>query len=142
MTTAPAQRIAAFFESFEPRHLPHLAGWYCEDAHFRDPFNDVRGLDAIRRVYAHMFETAGQPRFQVLHTTAVAGECWMTWNFSFGAGKPRRTIHGASYLKLAPDGRIAVHRDYWDTAGELYEQVPVLGALMRMARRRLRAPQA
>ena len=141
MTTAPAQRIAAFFESFQRRDLAQLAGWYCEDAHFRDPFNDVRGIAAIRRVYDHMFDTAADLRFQVLHVTAIPGECWMTWNFTFGA-RPRRTIHGASFLKLAPDGRIAVHRDYWDAAGELYEQVSVLGGLMRMIRRKLQAPQA
>jgi steroid delta-isomerase len=38
------------------------------------------------------------------------------------------------------DGRVVYHRDYWDAAGELYERIPLLGALMRGVRRRLRAP--
>jgi hypothetical protein len=34
---------------------------------------------------------------------------------------------------------VADHRDYWDAAEELYEKLPVLGALMRLLKRRLRA---
>jgi steroid delta-isomerase len=29
------------------------------------------------------------------------------------------------------------HRDYWDAAGELYEQLPVIGSLMRWLKRRI-----
>ena len=35
-----------------------------------------------------------------------------------------------------PDGRIALHRDYWDAAEELYEKLPVLGVLMRWLKSR------
>jgi steroid delta-isomerase len=48
-------------------------------------------------------------------------------------------VHGATHLRFAPDGRIRSHRDYWDAAGELYAKLPVLGVLMRMVQRRLRA---
>ena len=32
-----------------------------------------------------------------------------------------------------------VHRDYWDAAEELYEKLPLLGALMRWLKRRVNA---
>ena len=50
-----------------------------------------------------------------------------------------QTVHGSSHLHLAADGRIAIHRDYWDAAEELYEKLPVLGALMRWLKRRANA---
>jgi hypothetical protein len=28
------------------------------------------------------------------------------------------------------------HRDYWDAAGELYEQLPLVGGLMRWLKKR------
>jgi hypothetical protein len=34
-------------------------------------------------------------------------------------------------------GRVSLHRDYWDAAEELYEKLPVVGALMRWLRRRI-----
>jgi hypothetical protein len=47
---------------------------------------------------------------------------------------------GLEILVLGADGRIAVHRDYWDAAEELYAKLPLLGALMRALRRRAAAP--
>ncbi len=37
------------------------------------------------------------------------------------------------------DGRIQRHRDYWDTAEEVYAKLPVLGALVRWLRRKASA---
>jgi steroid Delta-isomerase len=31
---------------------------------------------------------------------------------------------------------VKYHRDYWDAAGELYEQLPWVGALMRFLKKR------
>jgi hypothetical protein len=44
-------------------------------------------------------------------------------------------IRGGTHLRLAADGRILEHRDYWDAAEELYEKLPLLGALMRWLKR-------
>jgi hypothetical protein len=33
-------------------------------------------------------------------------------------------------------GLVTLHRDYWDAAEELYEKLPVVGALMRWLKRR------
>ena len=135
-----ARRVAAFFERFGPQDLAALGDWYRDDATFKDPFNDVQGIAAIRQVYSHMFETLRDPRFVVWRCTAADGECWLAWRFSFGSGSGVSEIAGASHLAFAADGRIARHRDYWDPAEELYEKVPVLGWVMRAIRRRLAAP--
>ena len=56
-------RVIAFFESITPQTLDQLASVYATDARFKDPFNDVRGLPAVRRVFDHMFVALRQPRF-------------------------------------------------------------------------------
>ena len=40
------------------------------------------------------------------------------------------------YLRTTPDGRIALQRDYWDAAEELYEKLPLLGPALRWLHRR------
>jgi steroid delta-isomerase len=52
-------------------------------------------------------------------------------------GDERQCIRGATLLRLGADGRISDHRDYWDAAEELYEKLPLIGALMRWLRRRI-----
>ena len=134
-------RLVGFFEHFSPQDVASLGLWYADDAAFKDPFNDVRGLLAIQLVYAHMFEALQEPRFAVQRRMAQGDEAWLAWELRFRSRGRMQSIAGATHLLFAPDGRIAVHRDYWDAAGELYEKVPLLGALMRAIRRRLAAPQ-
>ncbi|PXW95839.1 ketosteroid isomerase-like protein [Sphaerotilus hippei] len=130
-----------FYEALQPADLDRLAQLYSEQAWFKDPFNEVSGLAAIRRIFAHMFEVLHGPRFVVHDIVAEGDQCFLTWTFSF-ALSPRAVplqVRGTSQLRFAPDGRVAWHRDYWDAAEELYAQLPVLGVLMRWLQRRLRS---
>jgi hypothetical protein len=65
----------------------------------------------------------------------------LIWDFTFRLRKFRPTqtwrIHGASLLTLAADGRIANHRDYWDTGEELYAKLPGIGPVIRWLMRRM-----
>ena len=141
MTTALAvDRIVTLFEGMRPEDVAGLAAWYTADAWFKDPFNEVRGLAQVQRIYRHMFDALEAPRF-VVRTRIVQGdECFLAWEFHFAFRSWRRgqpqLVRGSSHLKLAPDGRIAWHRDYWDAAEEVYEKLPVLGPLMRRLKRR------
>lgn len=136
---ARLQRVVHFYETLSPDRLPGIAEVYAAEASFRDPFNDVRGLPAIQAVFADMFERARDPRFRVTGTLQQGDEAFVTWDFHFGMGRRELVVQGCSQLHFDAQGRVDRHRDYWDVAGELYEQVPVLGALMRALRRRLSA---
>jgi steroid delta-isomerase len=135
MTDPRVDRVVAFYETLTAASLARLGEVYADDAHFVDPYNDVSGLPAIRRVFEHMFATLEAPRFVVRETFVRGGGCVLLWDFHFNG----RSLPGATHLRFAADGRIAAHRDYWDPAHELYAHVPLLGALMRALRRRLAA---
>ena len=112
---------------------------YSADAHFKDPFNEVQGVAAIQRIFEHMFASLDGPRFIICAAIVEGDQCFLSWDFSFRMKRFNRSaqhIRGGSHLKLAADGRILLHRDYWDAAEELYEKLPVLGALMRWLKRR------
>ncbi len=134
-TTDPrAARVVAFFESLSPADVARMAELYTADASFKDPFNEVRGTDAIAGVFKHMFASLIGPRFVVREVIVQGEQCFLTWDFLFRMKRFRsdeQTVRGGSHLVFAPDGRIAMHRDYWDAAEELYEKLPVIGAVMR-----------
>ena len=135
-------RIVKWFEQLAPADIERLAELYAADARFKDPFNDVQGVAAIQRVFVHMFTALHEPRFKV-HEVIVQGDrCFLSWDFLFRfkrfSGAPQ-TVRGGSHLVLDAQGRIALHRDYWDVAEELYEKLPLLGAFMRWLKRRANA---
>ncbi|WP_407068023.1 nuclear transport factor 2 family protein [Leptothrix discophora] len=140
--------LIGYFEQLGPADLARIDAIYAPDAAFKDPFNEVRGTAAIAAIFAHMFETMTAPRFIVRDAVAQGDDCFLTWDFVFEStalakapdGTSRQCIRGASHLRLDPTGRIAMHRDYWDAAEELYARLPLIGALMRWLRRRLATP--
>ena len=138
-SSAAVQRIKSYFENLSPADLQRMEDIYTADARFKDPFNQVQGVAAIQRIFEHMFVSLDEPRFAIQDMVIQGQQCFMSWDFSFRMKRfdtQRQVIRGGSHLKLAADGRICDHRDYWDAAEELYEKLPVLGALMRWLKRR------
>lgn len=137
-----AERVKAFYEQIEPAALDGLDRIYTPDAYFRDPFHEVRGIGAIRSIFAKMFVRLADCRFRVLDTVAEGSTALLTWDLTFRFPGSRaatlQTIHGASHLKFDASGRVIYHRDYWDAAGELYEKLPLVGPLLRHLKRRMR----
>lgn len=144
MTDGAVDRIVTFYESISPAAVARIDTLYAADAFFKDPFNEVRGVPAIRRIFEHMFEQVDGPRFAVRERVVQGDAAFLVWDFDFGFRRPLppgpRRIRGCSHLRLDADGRIAFHRDYWDAAEELYEQLPAIGILMRWMRRRGAVP--
>ena len=132
--------IVRAFETLDPKHIDTLESLYAPDACFKDPFNDVRGWPAIAAIFRHMEVSLVQPRFVITGRIVDGRQCFLTWQFHFAfkrfsVGQPQRIL-GGSHLVLDEAGRITLHRDYWDAAEELYEKLPLVGALMRWLKRR------
>ncbi|WP_411885575.1 nuclear transport factor 2 family protein [Polaromonas sp. YR568] len=139
-TPSAVDRIANTFQLLTPAGVETLGAIYAPDARFKDPFNDVQGLAAIQHVFRHMYESLENPRFVVTGRIVQDAQCFLTWEFhfafkSFQQGRAQRIL-GGSHLVLDGEGRITLHRDYWDAAEELYEKLPVVGSLMRWLKRR------
>ena len=136
----PVARVVDVFEQLTPESVQQLGAIYSPNVWFKDPFNEVRGLPQVQRIFSHMFVALDRPCFVVTDVVAAGGQCFLTWRFEFHLKRFDRatlqTIRGASHLKFTADGLIDFHRDYWDAAEELYEKLPVLGRLMRWLKRR------
>ncbi len=133
------ERLLAWYGALSPQTLEQIGAFYRADARFKDPFNEVSGVARIRRVFEHMFETTQSPRFIVRDVLAGGDRAFVTWDFDFGLGGKRYMIHGATRFEFDRVGLVLEHRDYWDAAEELWQQLPVLGGAVRWLRARFRA---
>lgn len=135
--------LIRFYNEFSPASIERFAEFYSTDAWFKDPFNEVHGLPAIQRIFTHMFSQVAEPRFVVTETLVDAHAAMLVWEFHFrirlwGRGQAQ-VMRGVSHLRFDAEGKVNYHRDYWDTAEELYMKLPVLGTLIRGLRRTLSA---
>jgi steroid delta-isomerase len=103
---------------------------------FKDPFNDVTGVEKMRAALAMAFDH-GTPRFTVRDKARGSEGAYLLWHYDQGNGF---AFDGMSEIRFAADGRICAHIDHWDASTEVYAKLPVLGWLVGLVRRRLKVP--
>jgi ketosteroid isomerase-like protein len=133
-TSHNLDKLIHFFESISQENTIDLKQIYTDDVFFKDPFNEVNGIQHVIAIFDHMFHQLDQPRFVVTTHVSQGDQAFLTWDFLFKMKRFNRNeqcIRGASHIRFAADGRVSYHRDYWDVAEELYEKLPLIGSVMR-----------
>lgn len=131
--------LVSYFETLTPQSVARLGDHYADDAWFKDPFNEVRGLPAIQHIFTHMFAQLDAPRFVITERIVQEHGAMLAWDFLLTLRGQPICIRGVSHVRWNAAGKINYHRDYWDAAEELYAKLPVLGGLMRWLKKRLAA---
>lgn len=123
--TAAAQAYADYFADLQPQSLSQLDRFYSHDADFIDPFNHVKGIPAIQKIFAHMFEHYPQSEFEVLELLGSGQHYALHWLYS---PRPGGDIHieGMSLVRFNTSGLCYLHQDFWDSISELFTHVPLL----------------
>jgi hypothetical protein len=132
--------LLVWYSTLNPESVKRAVEYYDPDAYFKDPFNEVRGVDAIMRIFNHMFLTTENPRFIMGDQIMQESQAFVSWRFEFALRGKEYTIVGASHLKFNDSGLVIAHRDYWDAAEELFQKLPLVGAPIRWLRRQFHVP--
>ena len=129
-----------WYSTLTPESVRLAVDFYHVDASFKDPFNDVRGVDAIISIFDHMFVSTQNPRFIMHDRITQDRQAFVSWTFKFSFKGTPYHIHGASRLKFDAAGMVIEHRDYWDAAEELFQKLPLIGGPVRWLRRQFKVP--
>lgn len=138
MPTQQVQDIMDWYATLSPASLSSIARFYTDEAKFKDPFNEVSGVAAIRTIFEHMFVTTQEPRFIFDEVIEQDQKAFLTWEFHFGLRGKNYVVKGGSMLTFNTQGLITDHRDYWDAAEELWEKLPMIGGLIGWLRRQFK----
>lgn len=133
---------AVFFEGLSPETIGQLDALCAPDVRFRDPFNEVTGVERFRAVLDRMFEDTVAPRFRIVDRAVSGNVCYLRWDFTFTSPGRRGQdwfIVGMSEVHFGDNGKVTAHLDHWDSGAQLYEKLPGVGLLVRAVRRKLAA---
>jgi len=137
MPTSRTKAIDAYATAFgrlTPATLEDLVAMTSPDIIFTDPFNKIHGQDGFRHVFAHMYKTCDDPRFDITDIAHGTAASYIRWRMTAQLKSwPRMALSfdGMTEVHADKDGRITAHYDHWDSASQLLAQLPVIGVLIR-----------
>ncbi len=131
------ENYVSFFENLTQDNLDQISDMFVTDARFKDPFNDVIGIERIKAVFSHMFETTDNPKFIVNQTANNQNTLLLQWTFNFQKSGKDWSVEGSSMVTFNDSDLVIEHIDYWDPAEEIYSKVGLLKPLMNFLRSKL-----
>lgn len=134
--------ISAFcslYRQLAADNLHQLNQVYRHDIRFCDPAHELQGIDALTAYFDGLFSQLSHCRFEIEQVMEQDGEAYVRWLMRFChpklQGGREIAVPGVSHLRFAQ--QVYFHRDYFDLGAMLYEQLPLLGGVIRALKRRL-----
>tara|TARA_B100000674_G_C37874616_1_gene931331 strand:- start:163 stop:627 length:465 start_codon:yes stop_codon:yes gene_type:complete len=141
MKNSNLETYCEFYERLGLESLGEIHSLFDSSAIFKDPFNFVQGHDAIEKIFKKLLSDYPKTSFKVKDKQQDGEVAFMTWSFMPNRDKDL-TIEGASRVQFNSIGKIIEHRDYWDSASELFAKIPVLRTPFRLLLNKLQASRA
>ena len=134
-------RIRDIFNAMGSNTLHLVDEMYAPDVVFVDPFHRIAGRAALREYYRKMYANVQSIRFDFSGATVGERDAVLYWTMTYqhprlAGGKPI-ALEGCTRLVFAADGKVNIHRDYFDAGAMLYEHIPLLGRGIRFIRERV-----
>ena len=127
------------FEELSMERLEGIEGFVSADIKFKDPFNELSGLDAFRRLLVKTLNDVKGLKFKVTHRAWTENILFLRWSFEGEVkGLNYWKVEGMSEINFDERGLICQHIDHWDAAGQFYEKLPLIGTIIRIIRSRLK----
>lgn len=134
------QSVGIIYQKLSKANLHLLEGVYHQDVVFEDAAHRLEGWPALSDYFQSLYTNVIRCDF-VIHDHQQVGETgFLTWTMDLQHPKLQKgapiSVNGVSHLKFS-EGQVIYHRDYFDLGEMLYENLPLLGSVVRTIKQRL-----
>nr|WP_319593236.1 nuclear transport factor 2 family protein [Shewanella donghaensis] len=119
---------------------------YSDDVVFQDPLHKVEGIQLLTLYFANLYANVDHIEFDIKEVSFNHEQASVFWEMQYSHPKLNKgdliSVEGMSQLKFSKQThsnttsaqKITSHRDYFDLGSMLYEQIPLLGSLIKMVK--------
>ncbi|MDA0147280.1 nuclear transport factor 2 family protein [Vibrio sp. LaRot3] len=132
--------VSELYKQLDGEHLHLLEDIYHSDVVFEDAAHRIEGRESLYRYFENLYQNVHSCVFHISETHQSGNKGFIVWVMDLqhpklNAGRAI-SVHGVTHLTFA-DQKVIHHRDYFDLGEMLYEQLPLLGSVVRAIKRRL-----
>lgn len=133
--------IRSTFNSLSKNNMEILKDFYAEDIEFTDPVTHVKGLQNLTKYYSHVYGNVIAIKFDFHEINSSDDTYFAKWTMTLQVkglnSKLPYPTEGLSVMKFNSQNKVIYHRDYLDLGSMVYEQLPVLGPLIKLIKKKL-----
>ncbi|MBN4081570.1 nuclear transport factor 2 family protein [bacterium AH-315-C07] len=132
--------ITKFKEYFTELNLDDISVLneiYSDKILFVDPIHEINGIENLKAYFNKLNKNLIQGSFLFTDESIIDNKAYLSWELKLNLKKPNKSVKASGISILTFEEKIIKHRDYFD-AGELfYENVPVLGGIIRFLKKKI-----
>ncbi|QSP93821.1 nuclear transport factor 2 family protein [Marinobacter salinisoli] len=131
---ATLDRFTALFNELDKDNMHRLPEIYSDDVRFQDPLGSVQGLDELTHYFNAAYANAISCQFEFADPVVDDQRVAIPWVMHLRHKRINRgreiAVQGISHLTIR-DSKVCYHRDYFDAGQLLYENLPMVGKVIR-----------
>ena len=114
------------------------AAVYAPDAYLNDTLAGIDGAARIENYFHHTMQKTRVLNVRFIDRAQTGIDWFVRWEMtvehgSLAGGEPVLS-YGVTQFRFDKQGRVLLHKDFWDAGTGLYEHLPVLGSVIRRLR--------
>jgi predicted ester cyclase len=138
------QKFQYFFENLSKEKMHLVDEFYHPELEFHDPIGTLKGVTRMRRYYERMYKSVTSIKFEFSNYVESGDDIVGIWKMTLvtpnlNGGEPV-VVDGNSVIKFK-NGKAIYHRDYFDMGVFIYENIPVLGFMVKKIKNRFKVEE-
>jgi limonene-1,2-epoxide hydrolase len=129
------QNFITTYENLSTDNLNLLSNVYHQEINFIDPIHQISGLNQLTDYFDGMYENIVSCKFSIHEVVNQEDSASIYWTMTYQHQKLKKSqpiiVEGSSLIKGSGD-KVVYHRDYLDLGAMIYEQLPVLGKVIKL----------
>lgn len=136
---AAFDRLQTYFTNMSAASVAEqTAAVYAPDAYLNDTLVGLDGAARIQAYFSHTMQETRVLNVRFIDRAQNGIDWFVRWEMtvehgSLADGRPVLT-YGVTQFRFDKEGRVLLHKDFWDSGTGLYEQLPLLGRVVGRVR--------
>lgn len=137
MKTIIIEKFKYYFSQIDLTNSSILDETYSEDIVFKDPIHEISGIENLKEYFNKLNDNLIEGSFRFTDESIVDNKAFLSWEMNLKLKRPKKNVRASGISVLIIEDKIISQRDYFD-AGELfYENIPLLGGIIRSIKNKL-----
>lgn len=137
MSKEAVEKFKSYFSELKINRNADLNEIYHDDVIFIDPIHKITGLENLKSYFKNLNDNLIEGSFLFVNESEIGDTVYLEWEMNIKLKRPKKAIKASGISVLTIDKKIIKQRDFFD-AGELfYENIPVLGGIIRLIKKKI-----